>query len=99
VIAVDEDRVVELTRKKLDELEGKAKQRTFLIRELHEKLSKRAESMKKIAQINPKMPFEGKIMIIADKDTPYWLITEVLFTSAEAQFEQYNLVAMREHQD
>ena len=43
--------------------------------------------------------FDRKIMVLADKTTPYWLVTAVLFTSAEAEFDQYQLVALREDQN
>ena len=58
-------------------------------------LQRKAEGIKFIASKNSSIKFEGKILVIADKDTPYWLITQVLYTAAEAQFEQYNLAAMR----
>jgi biopolymer transport protein ExbD len=96
VMAVDEDRVMELDPKRVATLEAQARDRKFLIKELKEKLDQKAETIKKISQINPSVKFEGKISVIADKDLPYWLITQILYTAAEAQFEQYNLVAMKE---
>ena len=99
VIAVDEKRVIELSPQMMAQLEAQAQKRNFLIPELAKELSSKAEGIKFIASKNPSIKFDGKILIIADKDTPYWLVTEVLFTAAEAQFEQYSLVAMKETQD
>jgi biopolymer transport protein ExbD len=96
VIAVDEEKVVYIDPEKEAQLSRQAQKREFLIRELHTALVKRADSIKQIANLNPSVKFEGKILVIADKDTPYWLITEVLYTAAEAQFDRYNLVALRE---
>lgn len=96
VIAVDSERVIELDGAKLKELEGQTQQRNFLIKDLQAALIKKADGIKYIATKNPEIKFDGKILIIADKDLPYWLITQVLFTAAEAGFEQYKLVAMRE---
>ena len=79
------------------QLNKQAQKREFLIKELHAALVKRANGIKQIAELNKSIKFEGKILVIADKDTPYWLITEVLYTAAEAQFDRYNLVALREH--
>ena len=101
IISVDDDHehMVELTATKMAELEGFARQRKFLIPELHRSLLDKAEGIKHVASLNASIKFEGKVLVIADKDTPYWLITEVLFTAAEAQFEQYNLVALREKEE
>ncbi len=99
VIAVDETRVIELDKDTASKMEEQAKKRDFLLPELHKALLKKAEGIKYIASKNPSVKFEGKILVIADKDTPYWLITQVLFTAAEAQFEQYNLAAMRLHEE
>jgi biopolymer transport protein ExbD len=99
VIAVDEERVIELTPQKVGELEAQARRRDFMIPQLRAKLDKKAESIKFIASKNPSQKFEGKILLIADKKTPYWLVTALLYTAAEAGFEQYNLVAMKEVQE
>jgi biopolymer transport protein ExbD len=99
VIAVDDKRVIDLSPAKLAELESMSQRRQFLIPELAKELEAKAKSIKDIAALNPSIKFEGKILVIADKDTPYWLVTQLLFTAADAQFEQYNLAAMREIQE
>jgi biopolymer transport protein ExbD len=95
VIAVDEQRVIDLDKAQMSKLEDQAKKRDFMLPDLLKVLQRKAEGIKFIAAKNPSIKFEGKILVIADKDTPYWLITQVLYTAAEAQFEQYNLAAMR----
>jgi biopolymer transport protein ExbD len=42
--------------------------------------------------------FEGEITIIADKTTPYRLITEVLYTAGEAEYGKYRLVVLKREQ-
>jgi biopolymer transport protein ExbD len=98
VIAVDENKILALDSKKMRELEMRSQQRIFLIRELFEALRKKADIVREIAKLNAKVTFDGKIMIIADRDTPYWLVTQVLYTAAEAGFDRYNLVAIRQQQ-
>ena len=98
VIAVDEEKVLYLDADKEAQLNRQAEKREFLIKELHAALVKKADGIRQIAGLNSTIKFEGKILVIADKDTPYWLITEVLYTAAEAQFDKYNLVALREHE-
>ena len=98
VIAVDEANIVELTKEKVSSLEKMAKARQFLIPELREALLQKAAGIKEIAKLNESQKFEGKILVLADKETPYWLVTQVLFTAASAEFDQYSLVALREDQ-
>lgn len=98
VIAVDEDAVVRLTPDVLSKIQAQTKSRKFLITELHKALQAKAKKVKDMTKVNPQIQFDHKIMVLADKDTPYWLITSVLYTSAEAEFDQYQLVALRHDQ-
>lgn len=98
VIAVDEEKVIHLDPQMEAQLKAQSVKRDFLIKDLHRALTKRADGIKEIAKLNPSIKFEGKILVIADRDTPYWLITEVLYTAAEAHFDRYNLVALRERE-
>ncbi len=98
VIAVDEQKVLILDQQKIAQLQRMAKERSFLLPELQKELQKKADGIKFIASKNSNIKFDGKILVIADKETPYWLITQILYTSAESQFDRYNLVAAREKQ-
>jgi biopolymer transport protein ExbD len=105
VIAVDEDTVVKLTPEMMGKIEGQTKARKFLIPELHKALQAKAAKVKAMSQAQAKanaqgetVTFDRKVMVLADKDTPYWLVTAVLYTSAEAEFDQYQLVALRNQQ-
>lgn len=98
IIAVDEDAVLTLTPDVLGKIQSRTKTRQFLIPELHKALVAKADKVKAMTKLNSQIQFDRKIMVLADKSTPYWLITAVLFTSAEAEFDQYQLVALRAEQ-
>jgi len=107
VIAVDEESVIKLTPETLGKIQAATKSRKFMIDDLHKALKGKADKIKAMAQAQAKaataaegqkVSFDRKIMVLADKDTPYWLITAVLYTSAEAEFDQYQLVALRQEQ-
>jgi biopolymer transport protein ExbD len=98
VIAVDEDAVVRLTPETLQKIQAQTKARKFLIPELSKALQAKAKKIKDMALRNNQVTFDRNVMVLADKDTPYWLITAVLYTSAEAEFDQYQLVALRHDQ-
>lgn len=98
VIAIDNNRIYELTPKQVAMFEKMAREKKYLLPKLHEELSQAAARAKKVGEVSEQYKFEGQILVIADKATPYWLITQILFTAANADFDQYNLVAMKEQQ-
>lgn len=84
---------------KMAEFEKMARDRKFLLPDLIAALKVKAEASREISRLNPESKFEGKILVVADKELPYWLLTQVLFTAAEAGFDQYSLVAVRTKQE
>jgi biopolymer transport protein ExbD len=60
-------------------------------------LTQRAELDKKIADLKGE-PFEGAATIIADKATPYRLLTEVMYTAGEAKYKKYRLIVLQKRQ-
>ena len=111
-ISVGDRNVLKLDASTTKKLSNQSKARQFLIQEVFAALqeeivrvrTKQPPSTAGAATPTPKaqpkitIPYEGKILVIADKETPYWLITEVLYTSAQAGFDKYNLVAIQENQ-
>jgi len=61
---------------------------------LSKALAGRVEAIKYIAD-NGGSPFDGNLMIIADQDTPYDLISNVLYHAGKAQFTTYRLVVQK----
>jgi biopolymer transport protein ExbD len=60
-------------------------------------LQQRAKLDKMIAQTKG-TAFEGAATIIADKGTPYRLLTEVMYTAGEAQYKKYRLIVLQKRQ-
>lgn len=69
----------------------------LVITPLLDALVARAELDKKIADMKGEM-FEGAATIIADKATPYRLLTEVMYTAGEAQYKKYRLIVLQKKQ-
>ncbi|MCI5071343.1 biopolymer transporter ExbD [bacterium] len=99
-IIVNSDIVATLDSKAVLSMKRKARNRDYMIPELFKALKKEAAMVKAETKIRNEdaTTYEGNILIIADKELPYWLLTAVLFTSAEAGFDKYNLVAVKKHQ-
>ncbi|MEZ4704385.1 MAG: biopolymer transporter ExbD [Bdellovibrionota bacterium] len=98
VIAVDEEAIVELTPEFLAQYQTRLQKGDYTIKEVKLALEKKKRLIKAMASIVDDVVFDGKIMVIADKETPSWLILSVLGTSAEAEFTQYQLAAVRKSQ-
>ena len=60
-------------------------------------LQQRAKLDKRIAQMKNTV-FEGAATIVADKGTPYRLLTEVMYTAGEAEYKKYRLIVLQKRQ-
>ena len=99
IIAVDDKAVVQLDVLTLEKLKSQSVAKQFMIDELKTVLEGKSKNIEAISKINTQVEINHKVSVIADKSTPYWLLTSVLFTSAESGFDQYQLVALREVQN
>ncbi len=85
-IVVDGKKVLELRDGQVDPSFKQGGGTGFLISPLFRVLEREAERQKAIAARNPSRPFKGEMLIIADKDTPFRTISEVLYTMGQAEF-------------
>ncbi len=98
IILGENEPVLKLDSRKLESLKAQAQnQRNYIIPELKMALDTKANNAREIAKAQNKN-FEGYILIVADKDSPYWLVTQVLMTSANSGFDKYNLVSIKKDQ-
>jgi biopolymer transport protein ExbD len=66
----------------------------YYITPLVDVMTKHANRLKKIAAMGGTQ-FDGTAMILVDKNTPYRLLTEVLYSAGQAEFKNYHLVVIR----
>jgi biopolymer transport protein ExbD len=69
----------------------------YYITPLVDVLNKHANRLKKIAAMGGTQ-FDGTAMILVDKNTPYRLLTEVLYSAGQAEFKNYHLVVIKRAQ-
>jgi biopolymer transport protein ExbD len=68
----------------------------YLINPLLNILQKHAVRLKKIEKMTGgRMPFKGEIVLIADQNLPYRLISEVLYTAGQAEYGKYRLLVLK----
>jgi biopolymer transport protein ExbD len=92
-IQVDDQKVADLRNGAVDESMKRDGQEGLLINPLHEKLKEKVQHLKMIASRSANRKFKGVALVVADKDTSYRLITEVLYTAGQAEFEKFKFVA------
>lgn len=97
-ISVGDQRILSLDAGTIKKLSAMARNKKFLIPELAAVLKQQAVRAREEANLIGDKTFEGQILVVADKETPYWLVTQVLFTSADSGYDKYNLVAIKKHQ-
>ena len=67
----------------------------LLIDPLFQKLQDAVDHQKKIAAVNAKAEFKGIVTIIADRNVPFALLTEVMYTAGQAQYNKFKFAAIR----
>jgi biopolymer transport protein ExbD len=70
-------------------------ERNFIIKKLKTKLQEVKKAQEAVASITDEGGFNGKVVIIADKRTPYSLLTKVLITCGEAGFGEYKFAVIK----
>lgn len=91
-IVVNDKMVV---RMKDGAVDASEKDNQLLIPRLRDALVEEAKHQKLMAQYNSKVKFEGMLLVVADKGTPFNTLTEVLYTAGQAEFGNYKFAVLK----
>jgi len=80
----------------LDTPENVSNQDGLLSQRLYEVLLQEKEKTIFIARQNPEVKFEGKVIIQADRQTPYRVLKKLIYTCGQAGFGNISLHVLRE---
>lgn len=93
-IVVNDKEVVQLTDRKVEKHEKVGGAQGLIIKKLEISLRDEVEKHRNIArETNSK--FEGEVTLIADVNTPYRLIAEVMQTSIAAEFKKFRFAVIK----
>ena len=67
----------------------------LLIVPLLEALQKEVDRQKYIAQYNPAAQFTGELSVVGDRNMPYRMLTEILYTAGQAELDSYRFVVIK----
>ena len=95
-IAVNSEPVVELdpATYRVADINKDPKSQGWVIVPLREAL-KRARELKEVTSQRSGKPFDGKVIILADKQTPYRVLSEVLVTCGESGFADFRFAVIK----
>jgi len=94
VILVEGDGIAPITAGRVDPAVKRDGENGYFITPLVDVLEKHARKEKKVAQLTG-IPWEAQVMLIADQTTPYRLLTEVLYSSGQAGYQNYRLLVLK----
>lgn len=95
-IAVNSDPVLELDAAtyRVPDAMHDAESGGWVITPLREEL-KKARELKEVTALREGKEFDGKVVILADKDTPYRVLSEVLVTCGESGFADFRFAVIK----
>ena len=74
---------------------GDEYKRGTLISPLFDTLKEKADEAKALAERNPAHKFTGRILLQCDRDVPFSLVREVMYTAGQAQFAEFKFVVYK----
>lgn len=92
-IQVNEKKVADLRNGAVDESMKRDGQEGLMINPLFDALKEVVQHLKMIKARTGGGKFEGEALLVADKETNYRLISEVLYTAGQAEFQNFKFVA------
>lgn len=94
IIMVDGEPLAPITNGKVDPKDKPEGENGYKIAPLADYLEKVAKKEKKVAELTGQK-FEAMLMIVADQNTNYRLLTEVLYSSGQAGYANYRLLVLK----
>ena len=92
-ILVDDEKVLQLESGIVPESELSSG--SFMIERLYEKLDAAVAHQRKVYRFNKKKDFEGIVTIVADRHIPFRLLSQVMYTSGQAQFSKFKFMVVK----
>lgn len=95
-ILVNREKVCDVRDGRVDASLKKDKQASsYMILPLFEKLKEAATKRKKIAKLNKAIKFKGIVMIVADENMPFRLLSEIMYTAGQAEFGKFKFAVVK----
>lgn len=93
-IIVNDKMIVDIQNGEVDKVKKGGDENALQIHPLFEALNEEATRQKEMARLTGAR-FDGLLTVIAHQETPYRLVTEVLFTAGQAEFSKYKFAVLK----
>lgn len=93
-IVVDNQPILVIKDGKVEASQKRGGEDSYFIIPLNKALVEAAEKKRRLEAVNPTVKFDGVCTIVMDKETPYRLLTEVMYTAGQAEFSNYKFAAI-----
>jgi biopolymer transport protein ExbD len=70
-------------------------QNGFMIKPAFDEFLKHAEKLKYISSINKKVDAEGRVLLEMDKDLPFTLLRQIMYTAGQAGYNEFKFIALK----
>ncbi len=94
VVLVEGDAIAPINQGKVDPTLKRDGENGYYITPLVETLEKHHRREQKVADLTGD-EFDSQLMVVADGNTPYRLLTEILYSCGQAGYQNYRLVVLR----
>ncbi|RJO63144.1 MAG: hypothetical protein C4523_21330 [Myxococcales bacterium] len=95
-IVVDNAPIVQVKDGKVSAKAKREGEDGYFITPLFDSLKDVADHQKKLAQYNKSVKFTAKLLIVGDQEVPFRLLTEVLYTAGQAEFNQFEFAVIKQ---
>jgi biopolymer transport protein ExbD len=94
VVMVEGEPVAPVNNGKIDPALKRDGENGYYITQLVDTLKKLSNRERKVAELT-QGKFDGELQVIADRNTPYRLLTEVLYSCGQAGYANYRLLVLK----
>jgi biopolymer transport protein ExbD len=94
LVLVEGDAVAPINNGKIDPALKRDGENGYFITPLVDTLQKLSNKERKVAELTGR-GFDAELMIIADRGTPYRLLTEILYSCGQAGYANYRLLVLK----
>jgi biopolymer transport protein ExbD len=94
VVMIDGEGVAPISNGKIDPALKRDGENGYYITPLVQYLQKLSNKERKVAELT-QGKFDGELMVVADRNTPYRLLTEVLYSCGQAGYANYRLLVLK----
>jgi len=93
-ILVDNKPIIALKDGKIESSHKRGGEDGYFIMPLSRELTNAAKQQRRLNIVNPSIKFEGLLTIVMDEQTPYRLLSEVIYTAGQAEFSKFKFATI-----